>query len=426
MIRISPRLAPAVPVTAPLTTPSARPPAAPFAVAAAALLAAGTAAAQGDGPGDEPIEVVGTAGTRLTGTPLETFAGPWAMAFLPDGRALMTEKGGAMWLLDADGRKLGEVANVPEVDAQGQGGLGDVVVAPDFADTGTVYVSYVERDPDDDELSGAVVERATLELTDSGGELTGRETIWEQTPKVTGNGHYGHRVAVAPDGHLFITSGERQKFTPAQNMDMNLGKVVRLNPDGSAPEDNPFFGNAGPVADQVWTLGHRNPLGIDFDADGQLWVHEMGPKGGDELNRIVRSENYGYPEVSEGTHYSGEPIPTHESNPIYENPALYWVPVISPAGFVIYDGDAFPEWDGNGLIGGLSSQALIRVAFEQAPVDNLGQPPADGETETVANEAERYSWGSRVREVEQGPDGAVYVLEDGDGARLIRFEPAAW
>ena len=163
-----------------------------------------------------------------------------------------------------------------------------------------MYVSYVERDPDDDELSGAVVERATLELTGVGRRADGtRETLWEQTPKVTGNGHYGHRVAVAPDGYLYITSGERQKFTPAQNMDMNLGKIVRLNPDGSAPEDNPFFGE-GPVADQVWTLGHRNPLGIDFDADGQLWVHEMGPKGGDELNRIVRSENYGYPEVSQG------------------------------------------------------------------------------------------------------------------------------
>ena len=386
--------------------------------AAALLVAAPAALAQ------EPLEVTGTEGTALAGAVLERFDAPWAMAFLPDGRALVTEKGGALWLLDAEGKKLGEIGNVPEVRAAGQGGLGDVVVSPDFAEDATVYLSYVERDPDDDSLSGAVVERATLALDDAGGALEDREIIWSQTPKVTGEGHYGHRVAVAPDGHLFITSGERQKFTPAQNMDMNLGKIVRIEADGSAPEDNPFFGE-GKVADQVWTLGHRNPLGIDFDADGQLWVHEMGPKGGDELNRIVRSENYGYPEVSEGSHYSGEPIPSHETNPAYENPALSWNPVISPAGFVIYDGDAFGDWAGDGLIGGLSSKALIRVAFEQAPTDNLGQAPKDGDMETIATEAERYEWGSRVREVEQGPDGAVYVLEDGPGGRLIRFEPTA-
>ncbi len=378
---------------------------------------------QADAQDAGPVDVTGTSGTELSGTVLSTFDSPWAMAFLPDGRALVTEKGGALWLLDTDGAKLGEIGNVPEVEPRGQGGMGDVIVAPDFADTGTVFLSYVERDPDDDALSGAVVERATLILDDAGGTLEARESIWAQTPKVQGNGHYGHRLAVSPDGHLYITSGERQKFTPAQNMDMNLGKLIRLNQDGSVPEDNPFFGEAG-VAEQFWTLGHRNPLGIDFDADGQLWVHEMGPEGGDELNRIVRAENYGYPEVSEGSHYSGEPIPSHGANPAYENPALYWVPSISPAGFVIYDGDAFAEWDGDGLIGALSSQALVRVSFEQAPVDNLGQAPGEGETETIANEVERYSWGARVREVEQGPDGAVYVLEDGDGARLIRFEPA--
>ena len=385
--------------------------------AAALLVAAPAALAQ------EPLEVTGTEGTALAGAVLERFDAPWAMAFLPDGRALVTEKGGALWLLDAEGKKLGEIGNVPEVRAAGQGGLGDVVVSPDFAEDATVYLSYVERDPDDDSLSGAVVERATLALDGDGGALEDRKVIWSQSPKVTGNGHYGHRVAVAPDGHLFITSGERQKFTPAQNMDMNLGKIVRLNDDGSAPEDNPFFGQGG-VADQIWSRGHRNPLGIDFDADGRLWAHEMGPEGGDELNRIVRSENYGYPEVSEGEHYSGEPIPSHASNPAYENPALSWTPVISPAGLVIYDGEAFGDWVGHGLIGGLSSKALVRVAFERAPVDNLGQAPKEGETETVAREAERYEWGSRVREVEQGPDGAVYALEDGEGGRLIRFLPA--
>ena len=391
------------------------------ALAATALLLPFGAPALAQGT-DEAIDVVGSDGTALAGTVLETFENPWAMAFLPDGRALVTEKGGALWLLDADGAKLGEVANAPDVSARGQGGLGDVVVDPDFADTGVVYLSYVERDPDDDSLSGAVVERATFAPADAGGALSDREVIWRQAPKVAGNGHYSHRVAVSPDGHLFITSGERQKFTPAQNMQSNLGKIVRLNRDGSVPGDNPFHGG-GEITDQIWTLGHRNLLGIDFDADGRLWAHEMGPRGGDELNRIVRSENYGYPEVSEGKHYSGEPIPSHADNPAYENPALFWDPVISPAGFVIYDGGLFGDWDGNGLIGGLSSEALVRVTFEEAPLDNTGASSTD-ETETVAKEAARYAWGKRVREVEQGPDGALLVLEDGPGGRLLRFEPA--
>jgi len=383
---------------------------------AAALMLAGPALAA-------DIDIEGDAGTRLSGTVLETFDAPWAMTFLPDGKALVTEKAGTVWLLDGDGAKLGEIANVPEVQAQGQGGLGDIIVAPDFAETGTVFLSFVERDADDGTLSGAVVERATLVTDVTGGTLENRTRLWEQVPKVTGNGHYGHRLLVSADERLFITSGERQKFSPAQNMSSNLGKIVRLNLDGSVPEDNPFFGNGG-IADTVWTLGHRNPLGIDLDADGQLWAHEMGPKGGDELNRIVRSENYGYPEVSEGSHYSGEPIPSHDTDLAFENPALSWNPVISPAGFVIYDGDVFADWQGDGLIGGLSSQALIRVRFEQAPLDNTGAPANDEVTETVASEAERYGWGKRIREVEQGPDGAVYVLEDQQGGRLVRLEPA--
>ena len=370
----------------------------------------------------ESFTIEGSDGVSLDAEALETFAGPWAMTFLEDGRALVTEKSGALWLLDADGAKAGEIEGVPEVTAQGQGGLGDVILHPDFASNGVVYLSYVERDENDEALSGAAVERATLSLEASGGTLSDREVIWRQVPKVGGNGHYGHRLAFSPDGYLFVTSGERQKFSPAQNMSMNLGKTIRLNEDGSVPEDNPFAAD-GAVASEVWTLGHRNPLGIDFDAGGQLWVHEMGPKGGDELNRIVRSENYGYPLVSDGEHYDGTPIPPHESDPAYENPALTWSPVISPAGFVIYDGEAFADWQGDGLIGGLSSQALIRVSFVETPLDNEGAEP-DGKTETTAEEAARYEWGSRVREIEQGPDGLVYVLEDGEGGRLLRLKPA--
>jgi glucose/arabinose dehydrogenase len=206
-------------------------------------------------------------------------------------------------------------------------------------------------------------------------------------------------------------------------MDMNLGKIIRINQDGSVPDDNPFYGNGG-VADEIWSLGHRNPLGIAFDAEDRLWVHEMGPKHGDELNLIVRAENYGYPEVSNGDHYSGEEIPDHSTNPAFENPIVYWVPAISPAGLMIYNGAVLTEWQGDAFIGGLSSEALVRVEFNTAPTDNLGQPPSDGDIEPSAREAARYEWGKRIREVEQGPDGAIYVLEDRKG-RLLRLEPSA-
>ena len=373
----------------------------------------------------ETMTVTGTEGTVLTAEALETFDGAWAMTFLPDGRALVTEQDGDLWLLGTDGAKLGEIANVPAVTMRGQGGLGDIIIHPDFSENGTVFLSYVERDAHDDTLSGAVVDKATLELTETGGSLTGITRIWEQSQKVPGNGHYGHRLAIAPDGNLIITSSERQKFSPSQNMDMNLGKVIRVTTDGAPLEDNPFYGNGG-VADTIWSLGHRNMLGVAFDADGQLWVHEMGQAGGDELNLILKGENYGYPIVSNGEHYNGKPFfGNHEDYPIYENPAVSWTPVISPAGLIIYDGETFADWQGDAFIGGLSSKALVRVEFEQTPLDNQGSGGTSSTMETTANEAERYEWGKRIREVEQGPDGAIYVLEDDAGGRLIRLTPAA-
>lgn len=372
----------------------------------------------------ESFTISGDKGSTLAAEVLETFDGPWAMTWLPDGHGLVTEKSGTLWLIGADGRKIGTISGLPGISAQGQGGLGDVILHPGYATNGMVYLSYVERDAADSSLSGAVVEKARLVLDGNGGRLEDRARVWEQVPKVTGNGHYGHRIAFAPDGHLFITSGERQKFTPAQNMSMNLGKVIRLTENGDIPADNPFVGQGG-ITEQIWSLGHRNPLGIDFDARGQLWVHEMGPRHGDELNLIIRGENYGYPEVSNGDHYSGAEIPDHDTNPAFENPAIYWVPAISPAGFAIYDGDAFPGWKGNGLIGGLSSQAMIRVRFEDRPADNLGQSPKPNQTETMGVEAERYEWGKRVREIEEGADGAVYVLEDQGGGRLLRLTPGS-
>jgi glucose/arabinose dehydrogenase len=223
---------------------------------------------------------------------------------------------------------------------------------------------------------------------------------------VTDDGHYGHRMAFDVDGYLFISSGERQKFVPAQQMNGNLGKIVRLRGDGSVPEDNPFY-DQGDVTAQIWSLGHRNPLGLAFDAQGRLWNTEMGPRHGDELNLVVRGANYGYPVVSEGDHYSGEEIPDHDTHPEFEAPKVAWVPTIAPAGLIFYSGEMFPRWQGSALIPGLASAAIIRVEI-------------DGDN---AREADRYVMGNRIREVEQGPDGAVWVLEDRDGGRLLKLTP---
>ncbi|WP_371196031.1 PQQ-dependent sugar dehydrogenase [Glaciecola sp. SC05] len=367
-----------------------------------------------DTSAQEKVTIKGTDGTTIYADVLETFMMPWAMALLPDGHSLVTEKTGDLWVLDTFGKKRFKVAGLPNIDARGQGGLGDIIVHPDYADNGLVFLSYVEREANNDQFSGAIVERAVLTVSDDGASLSERQIIWRQAPKMTGNGHYAHRLAISSDGHLFITSGDRQKFNPAQNMASNLGKVVRINIDGSAPQDNPFYGN-GAVTDQIWTLGHRNPLGMDFDAKGNLWVHEMGPKHGDELNLIERGRNYGYPIVSQGVHYSDVDIPNHETNPVFMAPAAYWVPAISPAGFIIYKGDKFADWTGDGFIGGLSSKALVRVSF----TEHERRPTLR------ASETARYEWNTRVREVEQSPTGDIFILEDGANARLLKlsFEP---
>lgn len=338
-------------------------------------------------------------------TEVAKFNEPWAMTFLPDGRLLVTEKRGVLKLVNLDaatGSTL-DVAGVPEVAYGGQGGLGDVVLHPRFADTGWVYLSYAEAGAGD--TRGAAVARAKLVSDGQGGaKLIDFSVIWRQQPKVAGNGHYGHRIAFGPDGMLWISSGERQQFDPAQDLETNLGKSIRLFDDGAVPQDNPFV-DQGALAAQAWTLGHRNPLGLAFDAQGRLWMHEMGPAGGDELNLLERGSNYGWPMVSNGDHYDGRVIPDHDTRPEFNAPEASWNPVIAPAGFIIYSGSEFPDWQGDGFIGGLASKSLVRIEF-------------DGVT---AREAERFDMGHRIREVEQGHDGAIWLLEDGADVGLLRL-----
>ncbi len=248
--------------------------------------------------------------------------------------------------------------------------------------------------------------------------LSDVEVIWRQYPKVVGRGHYGHRLLFDDEGYLWISSGDRQKFTPAQDMQSNMGKILRLNDDGSIPQDNPFvdylaqdaFVDDEGVYGQIWSLGHRNPLGIAIDSNGQLWDIEMGPAGGDELNRVVRGGNYGYPIVSNGDHYDGREIPDHDTRPEFNEPAAWWTPVISPGHLMVYDGDLFRDWRGDALVAGLSSQAIIRIEL-------------DGDE---AREVERYPMGARIRSVVQGPEGALWVLEDerlASRGRLLKLTP---
>lgn len=345
-----------------------------------------------------------------------TFDEPWAMTALPstdseESKLLITQKTGELFIVDtATGNKT-EVKGVPEVAYGGQGGLGDIIVSPDFATSSTVYLSYAEAGTGGDSNKfGAKVIKATLSgLETATPTLQNITPIWQQSPKVTGQGHYSHRLLFSPDGrYLYISSGERQEKTPAQDMSVNLGKVIRLNADGSIPTDNPFTDNE--IAKQFWTIGHRNVLGMAFDDSGQLWVNEMGPKGGDEFNMIEKGNNYGWPVVSNGRNYSGLDIPDHDTKPEFSAPKITWTPVISPSAMSIYaagDHNDFPSWQGNALISGLSSKAFVVVDISE---DN------------TAAERYRYDMGERVRSV-LAVDGQVWTLEDGNDAKLLRLLP---
>lgn len=330
------------------------------------------------------------------------FNEPWAIAPLKDGRLLLTERKGRLYLFDPETKKKTEIKGTPKVAYGGQGGLGDVALHPDFANNPWIYLSYAEQGQGG---YGAVVIRGKLDLKQGAPQLIQIEKIWTQVPKFSsGQGHYGHRIVFGSDGKLWISSGERQQFDPAQDMKSNAGKIIRLNDDGSIPADNPFM-NQGEIAQQVWSLGHRNPLGMAFDPKGQLWVIEMGPKGGDELNKIIKAKNYGYPLVSNGDHYDGKPIPDHSTRPEFEAPVLDWTPVISPSDLNFYTGKMFPQWQNKAIATGLSSKAIIII-------DTMQQP---------AKEVQRLDMKARIRGAVQAQDGGIWVIEDGPQARLLKL-----
>lgn len=348
---------------------------------------------------------------------------PWGMTVLPDGDLLITEKPGHLRIFK-NGKLSDPIAGTPKVAYRGQGGLQDVTVDPNFAQNHWIYLSYSEAadeqpadahdtpEPrlganfkaDDPQLKGEAVARAKLD----GDKLTEFKVIWRQVPKTIGRGHFGGRLIFAPDGKLFILSGERQRFEPAQDpKDGNLGGVVRINSDGSIPNDNPFANKQGMRPD-VYCYGNRNPLGGAIDPiSKKLWINEMGPKGGDELNVIEPGKNYGWPIVSEGTHYNDAAIPHHSEHPEFQPPLYFWNPVISPSGMIFYSGSMFPEWKGDVFIGGLSSKAVIILKRAGDKVV----------------EAERLDMKMRIRDVEQAPDGAILLLSDGGNGELLRLTP---
>ena len=350
--------------------------------------------------------VSGSEGSKLEGKVVSEFNNPWAMSSVDSDNLIITTKAGKLWLVNRSGKKS-LVSGVPKVFAGGQGGLGDVVFHPNFTNNKLVYISYINSD-NAGKTRYATIIRGTLERLDKP-QLKNIETIWKQMPARSGKGHFSHRIVFGLEGtqharKIFITSGDRQEQSPAQRWDMALGKIIRLNEDGTIPTDNPFQ-DKGNLAKTFWTVGHRNALGIAFAKNGQLWAHEMGPRHGDEFNLIVAGKNYGWPVVSEGNHYSGAKIPVHETRPEFMAPKLYWVPTIAPSGLIFYEGDEFSEWKGNAFIGGLKSKALVRIGF------------VDGEP----FKAERFSWAKRVRDVKMDHDGAIWVIEDGPNGRLIKF-----
>ena len=365
-----------------------------------------------------------------------TFDAPWALDFLPGSTiALVTEKGGRIWLIDVANGAKQAVAGAPTVVAMGQGGLLDVKVSPHFTQDGFVYLTFSE--PSENGGSQLALARGKL-VRGAAAALQRLQVIW-RNPTGGEGGHFGARIAFAPDGNsLFLSAGERQRFKPAQDPNLPMGKILHLTLDGKPAPGNPGAGRTGaatvgvtdppedsvvarnapartfawpgpnPTPAETWTLGHRNPLGLAFAPDGRLWEIEMGPRGGDELNLIVEGRNYGYPRVSNGTNYNGVDIPDHRPGDGFEAPKAWWNPSVSPADLLIYTGNLFPQWKNDALIPALSGKALIHVRIRGDKV----------------SKADQWDMGQRIRAVDQGPAGEVYLLEDGPNARLLKLTPA--
>jgi len=384
------------------------------------------------------------ASVPFTMTTVAAFELPWRIAFLPDGRMLVTEKIGPIWLVTQDGQKS-MVNNTPAVYWQGQSGMFGVFLSPTYATDQRIYLTYSEPG---DYGGGLVLARARLNLRapagpgggGGGARLEGLEVLWRQLPKGKG-GQEGAQVAFAPDGQsLFLTVGDRQRFTPAQDPNQPEGKILHLTLDGKPSPDNPEYGKTGastiPLIDpprnteaaktapvvstytftspnltpaETWSSGHRTPYGLAFSPAGELWEVEHGPRGGDELNLIEKGKNYGWPLVSYGNNYDGVPIPKPDTRPDLAKPVLYWAPVIAPGNIMFYHGSqTFPQWDGNGFVSGLGTTSLNRIIF-----DGHGG----------AKSAERWNVGHRIRDVEEAPDGSLWMIEDANPGVLIHVTP---
>jgi len=345
---------------------------------------------------------------------VDRFAGglvhPWGMAFLPDGGLLVTERGGSLRFVSAAGEVSEPIAGVPAVFARGQGGLLDVALHPQFAENRLVYWSYSEAG--DDGTNGTAIARGTLAEDMSG--LADVEVIFRQEPKVQSNAHFGSRLVFDNDGLLFATLGERsaaQFRVMAQDLGTHLGKVIRIRDDGSVPEDNPFVGVAD-AKPEIWSYGHRNPQGMALHpVTGAIWTHEHGPRGGDEVAIPLAGENHGWPIFSYGTEYSGAEITDlDEHPPEFARPLYQWTPSIAPSGMAFYDGDGIEEWQGDLFVGGLADTSLRRLTLEGNRVT--------GEETLLAD------MGLRIRDVEIGPDGALYVMTDEDDGEILRITAA--
>jgi glucose/arabinose dehydrogenase len=330
---------------------------------------------------------------------------------MPDGSMLVTERSGQLRHVAEDGDVSEPIAGTPEVDARGQGGLLDVAVAPDFAESRHVYLSFSEFGEAD--TNSTAVARGTLSADNA--SLENVEVIFSQRPKVQSTKHFGSRLVFDGDGHLFVTLGERSETRfrdQAQDLGSHLGKIVRINLDGSVPEDNPFVGRQGALP-EIWSYGHRNiQAALLHPETGALWEIEHGPKGGDELNIARSGENYGWPVVSFGVNYDGTPVGSGDSDGDgFSDPIYQWTPVIAPSGMIIHSGKGFPEWEGNLFVGGLASTALVRLELE-------------GET-VKAEERLLENLGLRIRDVVEGPDGSIYVITDEGNGEILKLAPTS-